>query len=111
MITILQSLKSVNAYPIPEGVVSGIAGRRGLSLDIEATAELQQSQDYRLAMADVVQWVSFAPNVQQADLHYNLLYSDRVQLRKRANAIYEEFGDNAFIPEIKTQFGYKGTRL
>jgi hypothetical protein len=111
MATILESLKNVSGYPVPVGVFEKVATKRGLTLSGEATEDVLASAGYRLAEADVMKWVSFAPNVHQADVSYDTLYSDRQQLRETANAIYGELGDAAYIPEGKTKFGYKGSRL
>jgi hypothetical protein len=112
MATILESLKSVSGYPVPESTISDVAIKRGLNLAEVATPVVLNSSAYRLARADILRWVSFAPNVQQADVRYDLLFSDREQLRKQANAIYCELGDEAYIDEeSKTKFGYKGSKL
>jgi hypothetical protein len=111
MATILESLKSVAGYPVPDNTISDVATKRGVNLADVATPVVLNSSDYRLAKADILRWVSFAPNVQQADVRYDLLYSDREQLRKQANAIYGELGDEAYISESTTKFGYKGSRL
>jgi hypothetical protein len=112
MATVLESLVSISGYPIGKGTIIDIATKRGLNLDDEATIVLFQSPEYRLATADLMRWVSYAPNVRQADVQYDLLYSDREQLRKAANAIYGELGDDAYIPpETVTKYGYKGSRI
>jgi hypothetical protein len=111
MATILESLKSVSGYPVPLRTLTDVAVRRGLSLGDTATVDVQESASYQLAKADVLMWVSFAPNVQQGSISYDLLYSDRAQLRGNANRIYGELGDDSFIPETGTKFGYRGDRL
>ena len=110
MTTILESLKSISGYPVPGRTFADIGIKRGLILDDEATEDVLKSPSYRLAKADIMRWVSFAPNVRQADVQYDLLYSDRSELRKAANAIYGELGDEEYIP-VKVKYGYKGDRL
>jgi hypothetical protein len=109
--TALESLKSISGYPVPVETLKDVAMKRGLDLASEATPEVRKSAPYRLAMADVMMWVSFAPNVQQGGENYNMLYSDREQMRKQANAVYGDLGDEAYTAESKTKFGYKGSRL
>jgi hypothetical protein len=109
--TVLESLKSISGYPVPERTVSDVAARRGLTLDAEATPAVLDSPACRLAKADILVWVSFAPNISQGGISYDMLYSDRQQLRAQANAVYGELGDGTYIPESKTTFGYKGNRL
>jgi hypothetical protein len=111
MATILESLKSISGYPVPLPTFADISVKRGLALDGEAAQDVLKSASYRLAKADVMVWVSFAPNVQQEGISYDLLYSDRSQLRQQANAIYGELGDESYAPETKAKFGYKGNRL
>jgi hypothetical protein len=110
MATVLDSLKSISGYPVPLRTFANIATTRNLALDAEAAPELLSSAEYRLAKADTMQWVSFAPNVRQSDIQFDLLFSDRQELRRAANAIYKEYGDNAYEPESKATFGYKGNR-
>jgi hypothetical protein len=111
MATILESLKSISGYPVPLQTLTDILAKRVLLLDDEAALDVLKSAAYRLAKADVMVWVSYAPNVQQGGVSYDLLYSDREQLRKRANAIYGDLGDDGFVIESKTKYGYKGSRL
>jgi hypothetical protein len=109
--TVLESLKSISGYPVPLRTLTDISVKRDLSLGDEATPDVLKSASYRLSKADVMVWVSFAPNVQQGGISYDLLYSDREQMRKQANAIYGDLGDEAYTAESKTKFGYKGNRL
>jgi hypothetical protein len=111
MAAILEQLKSISGYPVPAQALTGIAVMRGLAAGDEATEDVMKSAAYRLAKADVMRWVSFAPNVQQGGVSYDILYSDRQQLREQANAIYRELGDSAYTPESGATFGYKGSRL
>lgn len=114
MATILEQLNSVSGYPVPVQTLAGIAVTRSLDAGGEATEDVMNSAPYRLAKADVMRWVSFAPNVQQGGVSYDILYSDRQQLREQANATYQELGDSAYMPDskaTKATFGYKGSRL
>jgi hypothetical protein len=111
MATILESLKSISGYPVPLRTFTDVSVKRGLNLEDEATDEVLKSAAYRLAKADIMFWVSFAPNISQEGISYDLLYSDRSQMRTNANIVYGELGDDAYIAENKTVFGYKGNRL
>lgn len=109
MATVLDSLKSINAYPIPLRTLSDTAVCRGLDLTKEATQELMQTADYNLAKADLLLWLSLAPDVSQGGQNYSFTDEQRVQLRNRANALYGKFeGENG---KKKTIYGYKGSRL
>ncbi|MDR3246080.1 MAG: hypothetical protein LBT50_06560 [Prevotellaceae bacterium] len=111
MATILESLKSLNGYPVPVRTFGDIAVRRGLALDDDATENVLKSASYMLAKADILKWISFAPNISQEGISYDLLYSDREQMRKQANAIYGDMGDDSYIHEAQAKFGYKGSGL
>lgn len=109
MATILESLKSINGYPVTESTFSTIATSRDLELADEATKSVLKSNSYRLATADVMMWIANSHDVKQVDVAYSgLSDKTRDELRKAANAIYSELEDDAFTG---TRFGYKGNRL
>lgn len=110
METVLEALKGVNAYPVPLRTLIGIAGKRGVTLSGEATQEVQKGKAYNLAVADLLMWLSIAPDVSQGGQTYSFTDEQRKQLRNRANQIYDDFlEDEAGTP--KTIYGYKGSRL
>jgi hypothetical protein len=105
--TILESLKSISSYPVSLQTLTDIAIKRSLSLTDPATPEILSSAPYQLAKADVMMWVSLAPNVSQADVSYNLSPDDKKEWRRQANIIYRNLDATKSI----TKFGYKGDRL
>lgn len=105
--TVLESLKSISGYPVPDSTLTDIAVKRGLELTGETDATLLASAPFLLAKADVLKWISFAPNVSQGGISYSLSDSDKSELRRQANAIYSELKDGSYKP----QYGYKGDRL
>lgn len=108
--TILESLKGVNAYPVPLRTLTEIAEKRGLSLTGEATQERLKGKAYNLALADLLLWLSIAPNVTQGGQSFSFTDEQRSQLRNRALALFNEFAsDEAGTP--KPTYGYKGSRL
>lgn len=109
MATVLDRLSAVSAYPVPLRTLAGAAESRGLDASAEATQEVMQSEGYKLAEADVLMWLSLAPDVSQGGQSYGFSDEQRVQLRNRANALYGECADEADKP--KPLFGYKGSRL
>ena len=113
MSTVLDLLKGVTNYPVPARVLNRIALVRDIELTAEVTTEMVSSKDYQLAEADVMRFVSTAPNVTQAGISFDTLVSDRNALRTQANLIYKKYGDELYQPdgEVKTKFGYKGDRL
>lgn len=110
METVLEALKGVNAYPVPLRTLIGIAEKRGVTLSGEATQEVQKGKAYNLAVADLLMWLSIAPDVSQGGQTYSFTDEQRKQLRNRANQIYDDFlEDEAGTP--KPIYGYKGSRL
>ena len=110
MATLLDSLKGVNAYPVPLRTLDEVATRRGVTLTDETTKEKLQSREYNLAKADLMLWVSFAPNVSQGGQSYSFSEEQRKQLKKAAYALYDEFEEDE-ADKPKATFGYKGSRL
>lgn len=109
MATILESLKSVNAYPVPLRTLVETAERRGLSLTSEATQADLRGKVYNLALADLLLWLSLAPNITQGGQSYSFTDEQRQLFRNRANALYDEFGEETSFTGIT--YGYKGSRL
>lgn len=107
--TNLDALKSLSAYPIQLRTIVEVANRRSISLNAEATHESLHSNEYRLAKADILLWLSIAPNVSQGGQSYSLSDEQRQRMRSEAQAIYEELEpkSNAGC----ATFGYKGDRL
>ncbi len=110
MATILEALKGVNAYPVPLRTLVENAERRGLDLSAEATKELLNGANYNLVVADLLLWLSFAPDISQGGQSFSFADEQRVQLRNRANALYREF-DATEAGTPKPIYGYKGNRL
>lgn len=108
MATVLEALKGINAYPIPLGSIVDTAEYRGLNLPDEASQEKMQSAAYKLAQADLLLWLSLAPDVSQGGQSYGFTDEQRVQFRNRANALFRECDDSG---QTKSIYGYKGSKL
>ena len=108
MTTILEALKGISSYPIPFRTLVETAEGRGLSLADEATAEVLAGKAFRLATADLLLWLSLAPNISQGGQSYSFSEDQRQQMRNRSNAIAEELEPEA---EGKSIYGYKGSSL
>lgn len=107
--TNLDALKSVNAYPIPLRTLVETAERRNISLTADATQEELQSKNFRLAKADLLLWLSLAPNISQGGQSFSFTDEQRKDFKRQANDIYGvlEPTSNAGC----ATFGYKGDRL
>ena len=108
MSTVLEALKGINAYPIPLRSIVDAAEYRGLILSDEASQEKMQSAAYKFAQADLLLWLSLAPDVSQGGQTYSFTDEQRVQFRNRANALYRECDDSG---QTKSIYGYKGSKL
>lgn len=108
MATLLSSLRAVNAYPVPQSFIETAAAARGLDLSAEITQDALKSKEYRLAYADVLMWLSQAPNVSQGGQSYTFDNEQRLKFSNAALAIYGDYKEDN---TPKTTFGYKGSRL
>lgn len=107
--TNLDALKSVNAYPIPLRTFVETAERRNISLTADATQEGLQSKNFRLAIADLLLWLSLAPNISQGGQSFSFTDEQRKDFKRQATSIYDEYGDTTSATGVK--YGYKGDRL
>ncbi|MGL5913929.1 MAG: hypothetical protein ACRCZB_07160 [Bacteroidales bacterium] len=108
MATILDALKGINAYPIPLRSLVEAAESRGLKPTDEASQDVRVSAAYKLAQADLLLWLSLAPDVSQGGQSYSFTDEQRVQFRNRANTIYREYEEDK---KSKSIYGYKGSKL
>lgn len=108
-VTVLDALKGINAYPVPLRTLQRIASKRKLSLDAEATEDMLSGMSYELATADVLMWLSDAPDVSQGGQSYSFTDEQRAQFRRRASGIYGDYGEVA--AGLKPVYGYKGSKL
>lgn len=107
MATVLDTLKAINAYPIPPSTLTRVATARGLDLNATATKEGMRGEEYRLATADLLLWLADAPNIAQGGQHYSFSEDQRARFRSDGQAILDELE-----PDTKhAKYGYKGSRL
>lgn len=104
MTSVLDSLKSLTTYPIPLAALENIAALRGLELDWEVGST--QEKDFLLAKADVLTWLSLAPNVTQEGISYSFTDKQRENYLQLANSIKDEYSEE--LPKA-VKYGYKGT--
>lgn len=109
--TVLESLKGVNAYPIQLRTLTDVMERRGLSAEDTATQEVLRGAGYNLALADLLLWLSLAPNITQGGQSFSFTDEQRLQFRNRANRLYAQYGDAQDAVQHKPVYGYKGSRL
>lgn len=109
MATVLETLKGVSAYPVPLRTLVETAELRGLSLEEAATQEIMVGKAYKLAKADILLWLSLAPNITQGGQSFSFTDEQRQQFRNQAKALYDECGEVSAA--TKPIYGYKGSRL
>ena len=105
--TTLESLKGINSYPIPYRTLESVAVRHGLSLNVTVTAEVVNGRNYKLACADLLKWLSKAPNITLGGQSYSFTDEWRKQFLIDADALEAE----AMESSNTTRYGYKGSRL
>ncbi|MDR2834577.1 MAG: hypothetical protein LBV69_00030 [Bacteroidales bacterium] len=106
--TILESLKNINTYPIPNAVIEVVAIKRGLDINSEVNSEILNSNAYLLATADIMKWLGNVPKVSQSDVNFSLLEKNQDDLKELADDIYSELEPPK---KIISNFGYKGNKL
>ena len=106
--TILQSLQSINAYPVPIEAIDKVAINRGLTLTDEANATVLNSKAYRLAEADILLWLSQSPDISQGGQSYSFSEAEKKNFERRANALYKAEGESVVGGG---GYGYKGQWL
>lgn len=109
MATVLETLKGVSAYPVPLRTIVETAEVRGLSLEETATHDVMVGRAYKLAKADLLLWLSLAPNITQGGQSFSFTDEQRQQFRNQAKALYDECDEVSAA--TKPIYGYKGSRL
>ncbi|MBQ9639110.1 MAG: hypothetical protein IJV22_06110 [Bacteroidales bacterium] len=108
MATILEALKGINSYPVPLRTLSETAERRGIRLEDNTTAETLRGREFNLCRADLLLWLSYAPNITQGGQSYSFTDEQRTAMRNLASQLYDEFEEEN---KPNTIYGYKGSRL
>ena len=107
MNTVLEALRGINSYPIPLRTINEVAERRGVDTLQDTTVSILKSREFNLCRADLLLWLSYAPNVTQGGQSYSFSDEQRLRLRNMAQQLYDELEEG--FP--KTLYGYKGKRL
>lgn len=108
MNTVLEALRGINSYPIPLRTFEEVSRRRNIDLSEETTNGMLKSREFNLARADLMLWLSYAPNVTQGGQSYSFTDEQRVRFRNMAQQLYDELEEGG---QPKTLYGYKGKRL
>ena len=84
---------------------------RNLDLNTEVDASLQVSDAFNLSLADLLVWLSGAPNISQGGQSYAFSDNQREDFKKRASKIYRAFGEEEKAIALEGYYGYLGDRL
>lgn len=104
-------LRGLTRYPIPTETLEGIAIKRGVDLKGDSLLSVG-GVGLDLAAADLLLWLSNAPDISQGGENYSFDADTRKDLRKRADGIYAKNGEKVSEGSSKgTVYGYKGSRL
>lgn len=106
--TVLQSLKSITAYPIPPATLQDIAEGCGLSVDADLTNEMRNTAEFRRAKAQVYVYLVTAPNISQNGVSFSFTSDERKFFRKAAKCLLAEIGDDISGLGLGAKYGYIG---
>lgn len=115
--TIADALRSLSAYPIPESTLQMVAEGQGLSLDNTATTEVLEDVPFKLATAQLLSWLSLAPDIAQGGQNYAIPVTQRKEMAERARLLMKLYNpsqvatEDAALAPPKVVYGYKGSRL
>lgn len=110
MVTINSSLKCISAYPISDEVIANVCTKRGLTPSDEFTAATFSTSTYQLSKADIMIYLSQAPDVSEGGVSFSFSDAQKSYYRKSAIAVYKTLGDTDAIAQLNN-YGYKGSRL
>lgn len=94
--TIQESLRQINLYPISDATVQEVCERRSLNPTDETTNETRTAANFRLATADIYKWLAFCPSsVSENGISFSITEADRRRFLDEANRIYDELEEDS----------------
>mgnify|MGYP006873237307 CR=1 FL=1 len=106
--TILQSLKSLSGYPVPQLSLENAIEEAGLSAGTVIDAQIRSSAAYKRAKAHVYLFLAEAPDVSQGGISYSFSDEDKKLFRTQAEALLDEIGDESIASD---NYGWQGEDL
>lgn len=104
-----QLLQSINTYPIPANIILEAGIKYGLEIEADATKEIVQSSEFKLAKADIYTFLAGAPNVTQNGISFSFTPEQRTYFLNVASSIRKEEGVED--PTTGQDYGYVGEDL
>lgn len=89
--TLLEAIKSVTSYPVPDNTANMILVKRGLSGTSTLDATTVNSKAFELATADIYMWLVSGTNISEGG--YSISITDKSNLMKLASGIYAKHGE------------------
>lgn len=89
---ISELLQSVNPYPIPATTIMEAGIKYGLDIDADATPDILQSTEYKLAKADMYKYLAGAPNISQNGISFSFSEDQRNYFLTLSSSIRKEVG-------------------
>lgn len=103
---ISELLKSINPYPIPANVIMEAGIKYGLDIEAEAGPETINSNEYKLAKADIYTYLAGAPNISHNGISFSFTEDQRTHFLNVASSIRTELGIQD--PSTGQEYGYMG---
>ncbi len=94
--TIKESLKSINIYPIPDNAILVICVDRELDSGVDYTKVIGESEAYQLAKADTSFYLGTSPNIVEQEVGINSAIAIKQRLLDEADRIYGIYDDPKF---------------
>lgn len=101
--TIREALQSLTPYPIPVNNIDKICIDRALIAGTTYDLTISQSDDFKLATADVYMFMYGAPSITEQDISLSVV--ERSNFRDMANRIYGELNDPKYMGK---KYGFIG---
>jgi hypothetical protein len=111
MATTLDALKSLSNIPIPQSVFDKIEVERDINLSDIYDFTISSSAKYKLCEADVLLWLSKAPEIVEGGVTIKISDTDKAKMEKQAVLIYNQFGDTTHLIEDQIDYGDKGDEI
>lgn len=102
--TILQALRSVNAYPLTDEQLEIAAISAGLDPNSDALGAMAK-KEYTHAKANVYSLLAEAPNISQGGITFSFTSDEKKQFRQVACRLYNAIGVD--VPQA-SKWGYQG---
>lgn len=106
---ISELLRSVNSYPIPANVIMEAGIKYELDIEADATPEIINSKEYKLAKADLYKYLAGAPNISQNGISFSFTEDQRSIFLNISSSIRNEVGVED--EESGQGYGYMGEDL